>query len=87
MRLLCSSFNDGLYKQVLKRRDQDEDVIGVALLNHERTMNKLARRLSRIDLADRLQKAESVAKRVQERQAEEAQGNEPTAKRARGSQF
>ena len=103
--------HDGFYKEVMKRRDIEDDPIGQALLHHDRTMNKLgkcvitfwivssqfiycrdisflSRRLSKIDMAERLERAEAIAAKVEEAQAAAAKGSpSPPRKRLRGSQF
>ena len=81
-------YHENHYKKVLSRRDTESDTVGMALLNQSRTMDRLARRLSKIDLSERLEKAEKVAADLQKREADRASdGVGPPAKRTKGSQF
>ena len=81
-------YHEKHYKQVLSRRDAENDTVGMALLNQSRTMDKLARRLSRIDLSERLEKAEKVAVDLKKRESERiADEIARPVKRVKHSQF
>ena len=73
---------------MLAKREIESDDVGMALLHHDNTMERLARRLSRIDLSERLEKAEKMTSDAKKRDAEfaEMQKAEPS-KKIKSSQF
>ena len=72
----------------MAKREIESDDVGMALLRHDNAMERLARRLSRIDLSERLEKAEKMTSDVKKRDAELAEMQKAgPSKKIKSSQF